>query len=123
MKTIQSSVAATPATNNMSQTRKYVILNRFGRPFAVADSLQDIADHTGVPVNSIYTKYQQGKPIRGQFLVMLREKHEYLWHKHGGRYGGDDYFAFCTPEELRAFKEIERREYTPICERVKPMRL
>lgn len=103
--------------------RKFVVLNKYGRPFAMADSIQNISDRTGVPVTSILLKYQQGKPIRGQFLVMLREKHEYLWHKHGGRRGGDDFFAFCTPEELRAYKETEKREYTPICERVKPMRL
>lgn len=87
--------------------RKYIILNRFGRPLAVSDSLQDIADRTGVPLISINTKYQQGKPIRGQFLVMLRSKHEYLWNKHGGRRGGDDYFAFCTKEELNWYKTNE----------------
>lgn len=103
--------------------RKYVILNRFGRPFAVADSFQDIADRTGVPLTSILTKYQSCKPIRGQFLVMLREKHEYLWHKHGGRRGGDDYFAFCTPEELRAYKETEKRTFLDICDKYKPIRL
>ena len=42
--------------------RKYVVLNKFGRPFAAADSLQDIADRTGVPLTSIHMKYQQGKP-------------------------------------------------------------
>ena len=103
--------------------RKYVILNRFGRPFAVADSFQDISDHTGVPINSIYNKYQQGKPIRGQFLVMLREKHEYLWHKYGGRHGGDDHFAFCTPEELRAYKETEKKTSLDICDKYNPIRL
>ena len=104
-------------------SRKYVVLNKFGRVYGVADSLQDIADGLGVPINTVHSKCQSGKPIRGQFLVMLREKHEYLWHKHGGRRGGDDYFAFCTPEELRAYKENEKLAYTPICERVKPMRL
>lgn len=103
--------------------RKYVVLNKFGRVYGVADSLQDIADGLGVPINTVHHKCQSGKPIRGQWLVMLRDKHEYLWHKHGGRRGGDDYFAFCTPEELRAYKDTENREYTPICERVKPMRL
>lgn len=103
--------------------RKYIILNKYGRPFAVADSLQDIADHTGVPLTSIHMKFQIGKPIRGQFLVMLREKHEYLWHKHGGRRGGDDYFSFCTPEELRAYKATEKNEYLEICNKYKPMRL
>jgi hypothetical protein len=102
---------------------KYVVLNKYGRPFAVADSLQDIADRTGVPLTSIHLKYQQGKPIRGQFLVMLREKHEYLWHKYGGRHGGDDFFAFCSSEELRAFKENERRTFLDICDKYKPMRL
>lgn len=104
-------------------SRKYVVLNKFGRVYGVADSLQDIADGLGVPINTVRSKCQSGKPIRGQWLVMLREKHEYLWHKHGGRRGGDDYFAFCTPEELRVYKETEKREYTPICERVKPIRL
>jgi hypothetical protein len=103
--------------------RKYVVLNKYGRPFAVADSLQDIADGLGVPINTVHSKYQSGKPVHGQWLVMLREKHEYLWHKHGGRRGGDDYFAFCTPEELRAFKENERRTFLDICDKYKPMRL
>lgn len=85
--------------------RKYVVLNKFGRVYGVADSLQDIADGLGVSIGTVHSKCQSGKPIRGQWLVMLREKHEYLWHKYGGRHGGDDHFAFCTPEELRAFKE------------------
>lgn len=103
--------------------RKYIVLNKFGRVYGVADSLQDIADGLGVPISTVHSKYQSGKPVHGQWLVMLREKHEYLWHKHGGRHGGDDHFGFCAPEELRAYKETEKREYTPICERVKPMRL
>jgi hypothetical protein len=103
--------------------RRYIILNRFGRPFAVADSFNDIAERTGVPSTTIHMKYQQGKPVRGQFLVMLRSKHEYLWHKHGGRHGGDDFFAFCTPEELHAYKETEKRTYLDICDKYKPMRL
>ncbi len=103
--------------------RKYVVLNKFGRVYGVADSLQDIADGLGVPISTVQSKCQSGKPIRGQWLVMLREKHEYLWRKHGGRRGGDDYFAFCTPEELRAYKETEKRTYLDICDKYKPMRL
>ena len=103
--------------------RKYVVLNKYGRVYGVADSLQDIADGLGVSIGTVHSKCQSGKPIRGQWLVMLREKHEYLWHKHGGRRGGDDYFAFCTPEELRAFKENERRTFLDICDKYKPMRL
>lgn len=103
--------------------RKYVVLNKFGRVYGVADSLQDIADSLGVSIDTVRSKYQSGKPIRGQWLVMLREKHEYLWHKHGGRRGGDDHFAFCTPEELRAYKETEKRTFLDICDKYKPMRL
>lgn len=103
--------------------RKYVVLNKFGRVYGVADSLQDIADGLGVSIGTVHSKCQSGKPIRGQWIVMLREKHEYLWHKHGGRRGGDDYFAFCTPEELRAYKETEKRIFLDICDKYKPMRL
>lgn len=103
--------------------RKYVVLNKFGRVYGVADSLQDIADGLGVSIDTVHSKCQSGKPIRGQWLVMLRDKHEYLWHKHGGRRGGDDYFAFCTPEELRAYKENEKRTFLDICDKYKPMRL
>ena len=104
-------------------SRKYVVLNKYGRIIGVADSIQDIAGGLGLSCDVVHYRYETGKPIRGQWLVMLREMHEYLWHKYGGRHGGDDHFAFCTPEELRAYKETEKREYTPICERVKPMRL
>lgn len=103
--------------------RKYIVLNKFGRVYGVADSLQDIADGLGVPISTVHSKCQSGKPIHGQWLVMLTSKHEYLWHKHGGRRGGDDYFAFCTPEELRAFKETEKRTFLDICDKYKPMRL
>lgn len=104
-------------------SRTYVVLNKFGRVYGVADSLQDIADGLGVSIGTVHSKCQSGKPIRGQWIVMLREKHEYLWHKHGGRRGGDDYFAFCTPEELRAYKETEKRTFLDICDKYKPMRL
>lgn len=87
--------------------RKYVVLNKFGRIIGVADSLQDIAGGLGVSIDTVHSKCQSGKPIRGHFLVMLREKHEYLWHKHGGLKGGDDYFAFCTKEELNWYKTNE----------------
>lgn len=103
-------------------SRKYVVLNKYGRIIGVADSIQDIADGLGLSYDVVHYRYDTGKPIRGKWLVMLREKHEYLWHKYGGRNGGDDHFAFCTSEELSVFKETEKREYTPICERVKPMR-
>lgn len=104
--------------------RKYVVLNKFGRVYGVADSLQDIADGLGVSIDTVHSKCQSGKPIRGQFLVMPREKHEYLWHKYGGiRKCADDHFAFCTPEELRVFKENEKRTYLNICDKYKPMRL
>jgi hypothetical protein len=104
--------------------RKYIILNKYGRPFAVADSFQDIAIGLGVSIDTVEAKYQQGKPIHGKWLVMLREKHEYLWHKYGGiRKCADDHFAFCTPEELRAFKENEKRTFLDICDKYKPMRL
>ena len=103
--------------------RKYIIINKYGRIIGVADSLQDIADRTGVPLAALCAKVDQGKPICGQFLVMLREKHEYIWHKYGGRHGGDDHFAFCTPEELRAYKEGEKNEYLEIRDKYKPMRL
>ena len=103
--------------------RKYVVLNKYGRVYGVANSLQDIADGLGVSIGTVHSKCQSGKPIRGQWLVMLREKHEYLWHKHGGRRGGDDYFSFCTPEELRAYKETEKRTFLDICDKYKPMRL
>ena len=89
--------------------RKYVVLNKFGRVYGVADSLQDIADGLGVSIDTVHSKYQSGKPIRGQFLVMLREKHEYLWHKHGALKGGDDYFAFCSKEELQWYKDNEKK--------------
>lgn len=103
--------------------RKYVVLNKFGRVCGVSDSLTPIAAYLGVHYQTLRDRVAAGKPIRGQFLVMLREKHEYLWHKHGGRRGGDDYFAFCTPEELRAYKETEKNEYLEICNKYKPMRL
>ena len=103
--------------------RKYIIINKYGRPFAVADKLEDIADRTGVPLAALCAKVDQGKPIRGQFLVMLREKHEYLWHKYGGRHGGDDHFAFCTAEELRSYKEGEKITFPDFSDRYKPMRL
>lgn len=102
--------------------RKYVVLNKFGRVCGVSDSLTPIAAYLGVHFQTLRDREAAGKPIRDH-LVMLTSKHEYLWHKHGGRRGGDDYFAFCTPEELRAYKENEKLAYTPICERVKPMRL
>ena len=104
-------------------SRKYVVLNKFGRVYGVADSLQDIADGLGVPISTVRSKYQSGKPVHDKWLVMLREKHEYRWHKYGGRHGGDDHFAFCTPEELRAFKETEKRTFLDICDKYKPMRL
>lgn len=103
--------------------RKYVILNKFGRIIGVADSVNDIALGLGLPPHVVHNRYVTGKPIQGQWFVMLREKHEYLWHKHGGRRGGDDYFAFCTPEELRAYKATEKNEYLEICNKYKPMRL
>ena len=102
---------------------KYVILNKYGRVHAVANELYDIVKALRIPQEVVLTKFEQGKPIQGRWLVMLREKHEYLWHKYGGRHGGDDHFAFCTPEELRAYKETEKRSYLDICDKYKPMRL
>lgn len=102
---------------------KYVVLNKFGRVMGVSDSLHAIATRLGLPDTSLHRAYETGKPLRGQLLIMEQPKHEYLWHKYGGRRGGSDHFAFCTPEELRAYKETETREYRQICERVKPMRL
>lgn len=99
--------------------RKFVVLNKFGRIMGVADSLLDIARGLGIPYSSLYNKAIAGKPIRGQLLVMPTSKHEYLWHKYGGRRGADDHFAFCTPEELRAYKENEKTNYPSIVERCK----
>lgn len=90
--------------------RKYVVLNKFGRVYGVADSLLDIAKGLGIPYSTLYGKTIAGKPIRGQWLVMLREKHEYLWHKYGGIHGGDDRFAFCSKEELAEYKRREAEE-------------
>ena len=90
--------------------RKYVILNKFGCIIGVADSISDIAVGLGLPFQLVLSRYETGKPIRGKWLVMLREKHEYIWHKHGGAKGGDDYFAFCTNEELAQFKEKEMKK-------------
>lgn len=103
--------------------RKYVVLNKYGRIIGVADSIQDIAGGLGLSCDVVHYRYETGKPIRGQWLVMLREKHEYLWHKYGGRHGGDDHFAFCTPEELRSYKEGEKITYPDFSDRYKPMRL
>lgn len=103
--------------------RKYVVLNKFGRVIGVADSIQDIADGIGIPHQTVHNKYMQGTPLQGKYLIMLRSKHEYLWHKFGGRRGGDDYFAFCTPEELRAYKDTEKRIFLDICDKYKPIRL
>lgn len=102
--------------------RKYVVLNKFGRVCGVSDSLTPIAAYLGVHYQTLRNRVDAGEPIRDH-LVMLTSKHEYLWHKHGGRRGGDDYFAFCTPEELSVFKETEKRTYLDICDKYKPMRL
>lgn len=102
--------------------RKYVVLNKFGRVCGVSDSLTPIATYLGVHYQTLRNRVDAGKPIRDH-LVMPTSKHEYLWHKHGGRRGGDDYFAFCTPEELHSFKETEKRTYLDICDKYKPMRL
>lgn len=103
--------------------KKYIILNKFGRAIGVSDSLHAIAKRLGIPDASVHRAYESGKPLRGQCLILLQSKHEYLWHKHGGRHGGDDHFAFCTPEELRAYKETEKRTFLDICDKYKPMRL
>lgn len=88
---------------------KYVILNKYGRPHAVAHTLMQIADRLSVPLTSVHRALNNGKPLADRFLVLDRSKHEYLWHKHGGLKGGDDYFAFCTPDELNWYKNNEKK--------------
>ena len=103
--------------------RKLVILNKFGRVIGVADSIADIARGLSVPEDKVLNAYNSAKLLLGKYLILSRNKHEYLWHKYGGRHGGDDHFAFCTPEELRAYKEGEKITYPYFRDRYKPMRL
>lgn len=98
---------------------KYVVLNKYGRLIGVANSILDIANGLGMPSTTVYNAYNTGKPLvvkkrATEYLILSRSKHEYLWHKHGGKKGGDDYFAFCTPEELTWYKNNEKKAVTKL---------
>lgn len=86
---------------------KYVILNRYGRPIGISKSISDISRGLIIPTTNVHNALTTCKPLAGKYLILPREKHEYLWHKHGGLKGGDDYFAFCTKEELNWYKTNE----------------
>lgn len=93
---------------------KYIVLNKYGRVHAIAMSVPQIAKGLGVPLTNVYTALNTGRPLSvkeltTEYLIILRSKHEYLWHKHGGPKGGDDYFAFCTKEELNWYKDNEKK--------------
>lgn len=87
---------------------EYVITNKYGRVIAIRPSLYRIAEETGTTVYGVTAAMQRMKPIRDKFMVIPLSKHEYLWHKHGGKNGGDDFFAFCTKEELQNYKQNQR---------------
>ena len=88
---------------------KYIVLNKYGRVHAIAMSVPQISMGLNIPLTNVYTALNTGKPLAGEYLILLRSKHEYLWHKHGALKGGDDYFAFCTPEELKWYKDNEKK--------------